>query len=74
MTVAKKPKRKTISVICITAMNTHSEKTYDEIIALHERLNDVKAKCEKRNIRFSKTAFAQQAVEKALTELEQTLN
>jgi hypothetical protein len=74
MTVAKLPKRKTISVVTITAMHTHSQEHYDEMIALHKRLNDVKAKCKKRNIRFSITAFATEAVKKALTELEQAVN
>lgn len=74
MTVAKSPKRKTISVVTITAMHTHSQERYDELIALQKRLSDVKEKCKKRNIRFSVTQFAYEAVMKSLTELEQAIN
>jgi hypothetical protein len=74
MTVAKPAKRKVISVVTITAMNTHSQERYDEIIALQKRLTDVKAKCKKRGIRFSITQFAYEAVMKSLAELEQAIN
>ena len=74
MSASKKTKRANICIVNITAMPTHSEETYAEHVDLNERLKAIKEKCKKRGIRFSKTAFTFDAVKKALTELEQTID
>ena len=74
MSVSKKNKRANVCVVTLTAMHTHSEETYAEHVDLNERLNAIKEKCKKRNIRFSKTAFAFDALKKATIELERTLD
>lgn len=74
MSKADKVKRKTIPVITISAMETHSQERYDDLVAFKERLNAIKEKCAKRKVRFSTTAWATQILKEALVDLEKTIN
>jgi hypothetical protein len=71
---SSKQKRKSINVITITAMSSHSVERYNQLLELDARLNAVREKCKKNGVRFSKTAFAIVAVTKALEELEKKID
>ena len=74
MSKPEKLKRKTIPVVTISAMSTHSQERYDDILALKARLNAIKEKCAERKMRFSTTAWATQVIKEALVNLEKTIN
>lgn len=76
MTVVKseKLKRKTTPIVTISAMETHAQERYDDLLALKARLNAVKEKCAERKMRFSTTAWATQVIKEALVDLEKAIN
>ena len=69
-----KQKRKSVNVITITAMSSHSVERYNQLLELNARFKAVNDKCKKKGVRFSKTAFAIVAVTKALEELEKKVD
>ena len=74
MSKTEKVKRKAIPIVTISAMSTHSQERYDELVALKERLNAIKEKCAQRKVRFSTTAWAVQIIKEALVDLEKSIN
>jgi hypothetical protein len=73
-TATNKQKRKSVNVITITAMTSHSVERYNQLLELNARFKAVSDKCKKNGVRFSKTAFAIDAVTKALDELEKKID
>jgi hypothetical protein len=74
-TYMKLPKadKRSRNIISIIAGPTMSDETYIKHVSLRNRLEAVRAECTKRNLKFIAQNFAFEAINYALTDLENEL-